>query len=331
MRYVEQVYENPDVFEIEAPFNNISTHSTKCFVIESEGEWLVVDTGAVSQESEEHLFGGLAELGVDFARTQVFLTHLHLDHAGLANKFGERGCTVNVSAVDLYYAQPAGRAIVAADFAMRARAEGIPGPQIELTNKMQRSSTYFDTAMEHVNAVREGDLIACGARTFHVLETPGHTPGHVVLHDPEQRILFGGDHILFHMSPGIDLSPNDADTYQSYIDSLRKVDDLHLEKLFFSHGRQTRPLHERIEHLIAHHLSRADETCAYIASHPGTIGLDVIKGIRWNVAASSWEDIHDMQRSAIVREGMAVLDHLVATGRILRNESDDGIWRYTAA
>ena len=41
--------------------------------------------------------------------------------------------------------------------------------------------------------VREGDRIAIGTSTATVLETPGHTPGHVSFHLPEEGIIFVGD------------------------------------------------------------------------------------------------------------------------------------------
>jgi hydroxyacylglutathione hydrolase len=41
--------------------------------------------------------------------------------------------------------------------------------------------------------VREGDKVVCGPLTAEVIETPGHTKGHVVFHFPKEKLLFSGD------------------------------------------------------------------------------------------------------------------------------------------
>ncbi|MGF1607051.1 MAG: hydroxyacylglutathione hydrolase [Rhodothalassiaceae bacterium] len=50
-------------------------------------------------------------------------------------------------------------------------------------------------------AVREGDTVTIGAATGQVLETPGHTSGHISFYFPEQAALFCGD-TLFALGCG---------------------------------------------------------------------------------------------------------------------------------
>jgi glyoxylase-like metal-dependent hydrolase (beta-lactamase superfamily II) len=47
----------------------------------------------------------------------------------------------------------------------------------------------------------EGDTVTVGELVFHVYETPGHTPGHVIFHHPESRLALVGD-VLFQGSIG---------------------------------------------------------------------------------------------------------------------------------
>jgi len=58
---------------------------------------------------------------------------------------------------------------------------------------------------EHIpaidRAVREGDTIAFGGTTIEVLETPGHTMGHVVYRVPSEHLAFVGD-VLFSLGCG---------------------------------------------------------------------------------------------------------------------------------
>lgn len=50
-------------------------------------------------------------------------------------------------------------------------------------------------------AVREGDKVEIGSLAFQVLETPGHTLGHITWHEPGRSLAFVGD-TLFAMGCG---------------------------------------------------------------------------------------------------------------------------------
>lgn len=45
-------------------------------------------------------------------------------------------------------------------------------------------------------SVREGDEVAVGHHTFTVIETPGHTLGHISYHDQDQGLAFVGDTVF---------------------------------------------------------------------------------------------------------------------------------------
>ncbi len=49
--------------------------------------------------------------------------------------------------------------------------------------------------------LREGDSVRIGSHVASVIETPGHTAGHIVFHMPDDSVLFSGD-TLFSMGCG---------------------------------------------------------------------------------------------------------------------------------
>ena len=55
------------------------------YIVKDGDETLVIDTGAPSDEGFAILDAALTELDVDRTRMRFFLTHLHLDHAGLVD------------------------------------------------------------------------------------------------------------------------------------------------------------------------------------------------------------------------------------------------------
>ena len=303
---IEQVFHAPDVYLVQVPFENISTSATNCYVIMDQGEALVVDTGAPSDEGAKVLSDALDELGVDRGRAKWFLTHFHLDHAGLIDRVVPEGART--------YRQQG----VALSDATTAARLGIEQPLFD----PQRLRTAF---------VRGGDTVTVGRYEFQVVETPGHTPGHLSLFEPQSRILFGGDHALFVISPSIALFPREGDGLQAYLDSIRRVQDLHISQLFHSHGPIRPDFEQRLDWLAQHHLKRLDEVRGIVARNPRLSGYQIIRAIRWNVPFDDWEDIPIMQRYIMLTQGIVYLKHLVADGSIKAKTYGDGIQLYESA
>jgi glyoxylase-like metal-dependent hydrolase (beta-lactamase superfamily II) len=68
--------------------------------------------------------------------------------------------------------------------------------------------------------IGEGDVIEVGNLRFHVIETPGHTPGGVIFYCAEEHVAFSGD-TLFKMSVG--RTDFDRGNYNDLMDSLHNV------------------------------------------------------------------------------------------------------------
>lgn len=323
-----QVHSDPDVFEVRVPFQNISTNDTNCYIVKDGDDVLVVDTGAPSDEGFAILDAALDELDVDRARMRFFLTHLHLDHAGLVDRLALPGAKLYVSPVD-FESVRASRAASSYDAARRAfTAEGVPPSDASGYARYAVEPRLFDASRLELVASCDGDAVEVGRYRFRVVETPGHTPGHLALYEPSSRILFGGDHVLFVISPGIALFPDGADALQAYLDSLAKVRALGCSRLFVSHGEPRDDFAERIDWLDAHHCERLEEAAGIVAAGPGLTGEQVIRRIKWNVPHGRWEDISFVQRWCILMEGLVILDHLVDRGRIRREVGEDGLRRY---
>ena len=322
-----KVHSDPDVYEVRVPFQNVSTSATNCFVVMDGGEALVVDTGAPTEEGAAVLDAALDEIGVERSRATFFLTHLHLDHAGLVDRVAPEGATVLVGSADFDAMRASGasayermRRLLASEGVSLSDASGYARHSVEMP--------LFDPARVDVRFAVEGDEVPVGGRRLRVVEVPGHTPGSLALFDPASRILFGGDHVLFVISPGIALFPDGRDGLQAYLDSLEKVRSLGCSRLFVAHGDERDDFEARIDWLRAHHLGRLEEAQGIVRSCPGLSGEEVVRSIKWNVPFERWEDISFMQRWCIVMEGLVFLNHLVGRGLVRREEDEAGVRRY---
>jgi glyoxylase-like metal-dependent hydrolase (beta-lactamase superfamily II) len=68
--------------------------------------------------------------------------------------------------------------------------------------------------------VEDGQRLAIGGLNVDVIHTPGHSPGHVMYHFPDQRVLVGGDLIICGAVGRTDLPDSDE---RQLVESIRKV------------------------------------------------------------------------------------------------------------
>lgn len=181
---------------------------TNCYAYVSAGECMVVDPGASGH--------ALAQVLDDVDVRLVVATHGHGDHVGgVAALVADTGARYLISEAD----------------DERARHAGEPS---------ELGRAYDDNAPAPDGYLSEGDVISVGTATFTVMETPGHTPGGVVLvgGGSAKGLAFVGD-TLFPGSCGrTDLAGGDQATLLRSLKRMAREIDPDTE-LFCGHGPST--------------------------------------------------------------------------------------------
>lgn len=154
----------------------------------------------------------------------LIITHQHVDHIGaLAELARATGAETWAGAGDT----PA--------IEGRARREA-PHGALGLIFRLVFFSRLAPASVAHV--VREGDTLPIfGAEGgLRVIETPGHTAGHVSIYLPARRLLFAGDAVRASKG-GLALSPRmlNLDTSQA-LQSVRKLASMEIESCLPGHG-----------------------------------------------------------------------------------------------
>ncbi len=327
-KHYRQIAANPNVYLVRVPFLNISTSETNCYLICDGGECLAVDTGAPTDEGAAMLNAAIDELGIDRSRMSFFLTHLHMDHAGLIDVIAPKDAPIALSLTDFNVMMASGDPNYLRITEAQVNAEGFDCALVHKSARYGMGIPSFNPEGRNLQFVGEGDVIQVGSAKLEVIDTAGHTPGHISLFHRKSGMLFSGDHILFSISPGLGLRLGIADTMGIYLANLRKVRDLGVSRLLHSHGEIRPDWRERVAWLENHHLERVEQAAAYIETHPRTTGADVVKNLTWNVP-QAWEDIYPAQKWCIVEGGIIILNHLIAQGRIAREADASDINRYT--
>ena len=85
-----------------------------------------------------------------------------------------------------------------------------------------RSMQLFRAMPDPDVLLTDDELLPLAGRRIRAIWTPGHTPGHLCLHDEDNDVLLTGDHVLPRISPNIGLQPHSATPpLGPYLDSLR--------------------------------------------------------------------------------------------------------------
>ena len=112
--------------------------------------------------------------------------------------------------------------------------EAIPTDDPEAAGIVPDRETYYADPNKGT-VVFTGDLtLRVGDHTFHLLHTPGHTPGQVAVHVPEERVVFTGDTIFSECQTWLMTSNVDQ-----WLDSLERIRQLDVDTLIPGHGPVT--------------------------------------------------------------------------------------------
>jgi glyoxylase-like metal-dependent hydrolase (beta-lactamase superfamily II) len=166
-------------FDLTDPFD------CHVYLLDGKDELALVDVGAGM--GADAIVENVSRNGFDPGRIRhVILTHAHGDHAGGAARMRRLldGPSVYLSRAVAGFLREGDEVGVSLDVAKQV---GIYPPDYSL------EPCAVDVELA------EGDTIAVGDLVLQVLDTPGHSDGHVslLLEQPGQRALFAGD-VIFH-------------------------------------------------------------------------------------------------------------------------------------
>ena len=316
-----------NIYTIPVPLPNNPLRQLNSYVIKGEGRNLVIDTGFKLEECRKALCDGLEELGVDMNCTDIFLTHLHSDHSGLAAELATQSSKIYISRADgelltLSLTQGLGRV-------EEYRSYGFS--EKELENFWENPSMkYRQESPFSFTYVADGDVLTYGGRRLEVIFTPGHTPGHVCLYDRANKVMFLGDHVLFNITPNITTWPFFEDPLGHYVHSLMDISIYDVRLPLPAHRGVNGTMAERIGTIIEHHGARIREMLDILTERPGLTPYDLSGMMTWRMhgKTNSWADFPLNQKWFAVGETAAHLDYLLKRGRV-RREFDGRYWHYS--
>ena len=168
----------------------------------------------------------------------LFLTHVHLDHAGGTGALAARLPRARV------LVHPRGAPHVVDPTRLEAATIAVYGQQAfeHLYGKL------LPVAAERVHETPDGERVTLGPSELRILHTPGHALHHQVLFDPDARAVFSGDtfgvsYRELDRAAGAFVVPTTTPTQFDPVQlhaSVRRIAELEPESVFLTHfGRVT--------------------------------------------------------------------------------------------
>jgi glyoxylase-like metal-dependent hydrolase (beta-lactamase superfamily II) len=323
----------PSVYRIPLPLPGDGLRAVNVYAIDHGDSLTLIDAGWAVAETTAALEHGLAELGQTFTDiSRILVTHVHRDHYSYAVELRQRWGTHialgigEAGSLERIRLMAEGRATHSAPARLRAAGAAALADTIASRPRPAATADNWNPPDEWLDGRQQ---IALKDRSLDGVPTPGHTRGHVVFADETAGSLFGGDHLLPHITPsiGFELAPA-ASPLADYLQSLSVTRQLPDMQLLPAHGPVTASTHERADALLAHHDRRLDASAAAVAAGAHT-GLEVAGALRWTRRERRLEDLDPFNQMLAVLETVAHLVVLVARGT-LRQTRLDGVDHYQA-
>ena len=312
----------PGAWRLRLPLPWPGVPHCNAFALAAGDGIVLVDCGAHLPGSMTDLDRALDQIGrrVEDVRLLV-CTHAHIDHCGQAAAVQARaGC-------DLWIHPRHEHLTAAADdeeaaLARRieiARQSGVPEAPLQAWAESRRTSDPgFEGPLVAARDLLDGVEVETDLGRWHVIETPGHAPSHVVLHQPERRLLVTGDHVLGRIALFFEYGWS-RDPVGQFLASLERVEGLDVRLSLAGHGRPFTdfPGHVAGTRALVH--ERLDAVQAALAAHGAATAYDVLPdvyGERFEPAAVP----------ALLHKVRAYLEHLEAQGRARRVDDDPVRW-----
>jgi len=234
----------PGVWRLRLPLPWPGVPHGNVWAVAADGGVVLFDTGIGGRGRLRQFDLALAQAGFGLEDVKLLVcTHSHTDHYGLAAPIVEEaGCELWMHPrwghIRLLADDPAAALEQRIEV---ARQSGVPPAALERYRESREGDqeTGVEAIVEPDRDLLPGVEVETDLGTWQVHETPGHAPSHVVLHQPERRLMISGDHLLGRTVLFFDHG-HSPDPVGEFLASLDEIEPLPVDLCLPGHGRPFR-------------------------------------------------------------------------------------------
>ncbi|WP_054843010.1 MBL fold metallo-hydrolase [Vulcanisaeta distributa] len=298
------------------------------YVVRRDNECVMIDAGYPNTELLNPLINELSKIP-NCRLSSLFITHMHIDHTGLANELRNRlGLSVVMHRRDYEQVlKMLDKDLFIKEFLELSGHYGVPNTEMELyKNVVSGLSSRRRLSALNPDVLIDNEENRIGG--LHVLLTPGHSPGHISIVLDEYGLAFTGDLILPTITTHVGLTPpiNPGNPLRDYLNSLIKIRNMSLNCLYPGHEGEICNVNDRINELIRHRVSRLCEVLNALSNGELTI-FEITNRLKW-MDNKRYVDLNPMNRYMALTETAALVKYLESMGIVKAgNDHKYGITR----
>jgi glyoxylase-like metal-dependent hydrolase (beta-lactamase superfamily II) len=323
------------IHQIKIPFPKGMLDYTNIYVVEGSEGNIMIDAGWDNPEAFSALREGLNEDRLKFQDIKkIVITHIHPDHYGLASKVKQLcGAKVAMHRIEagLVDSRYVNFTELLKEMEEELSSNGVPQAELPEMKEASLWMKQFVLPDPPDIMLEDGDKLGNGSLEFEVLRTPGHSLGHICLYEPNRRLLFSGDHILFNITPHVGFHPQSGDNpLGDYISSLKMIEELRVNFVFPGHGPVFNSLKIRVAEILRHHEQRKKVIVESLSDGLKT-AYQIAEEIPWvpEQRGVSFQDLALQDKRLAILETIAHLRLLMSEGNVGKIEKD-GVSLYLA-
>ncbi len=290
------------------------------YMIKDGGDTVLVDCGWNTDSAYQALEEGMREHGSHPTEIQkLLITHIHPDHYGMAGRLKQ------LSSCDVVIHEKDAEVINTRYFAPKGLTEEMGGfmvmngvPPLESPQMARGSMGMLDrvSPVPPDTQVKGGEVIKVGSFDFEIIWTPGHSPGHICLYEPNRKVLITGDHILPTITPNVSINTQThGSPLGDYMRSLTLLEELDVDYVLPAHEFDIKDLKKRITEIGEHHEMRLAEMLSCV-DRGGSTAWDVAGRVKW--ATGMLADFEPHMQRAAVGETLAHLEYMYELGQLAK-------------
>jgi len=319
----------PSIHQLQLPLPVSSLEYVNIYLIQGDNGYLLIDTGWNTEEAFDSLKRQLAEVGISFKDiSQIVVTHIHPDHYGLAGRLKQLSQAkiyihhLEENLIEPRYIKMGG---LLAQLEHWLRTNGVITDEVpQLQTASLGMEKFVASALPDIKLYGD-ETISAGHFNFKVIWTPGHSPGHICLYEPAQKILISGDHILPTITPNVGLHPQSTrNPLGDYLNSLDTIKELDVNLVLPGHENPFTELQPRIGAIVQHHKLRNLEILQTAVAKPKT-AYQISTEITWmsDKRGVGWQNLAPLDKRFAILETLAHLELMRAQGRVKKLLGDD--------
>lgn len=236
-----------------------------------EGRSLMIDTGFRQEDCHRKLQAALAALEIPVDQLDIFLTHRHHDHSGLAGSFAREGAHIFMNPAEERHpydclAYRVSEESLAAQKSV-LRSTGITAERtpyaweafMKVSERVQHHGEWVLAILGFpYTTISTGDEFAYGDYHFSAYPLKGHTYGQMGLMDHEKKILFVADQLIHGVSPIVATTYADEHLLEGMFASLRDIKEHYADwTIIPAHGEPIRDVAQDVDSIVFSYLSKS--------------------------------------------------------------------------